>query len=149
MQIKDDLKKKIEEIVTSFGFLVFDLNSSFLGRTRIFRVLIDRSNGGISIEECAQVNCKLNELLEKEFGVNESYTLEVSSPGVNWPIKEKRDFERVILKRIRVFLKLPEAGKSEILGQLREVKLDSLILDLGSESVEIKLDNINWAKEQY
>lgn len=148
MQLNDDLALKIENVITELGFVIFHLNFFCQGKTKMFRILVDKSCGGITIGECAQANLKLNELLEKEFGPEGDFSLEVSSPGIDWPMKGKKDFERVIFKKIHLFLKIGVYAKSELTGILKQVRDDSLILDLGEESVEVRFVDINKAKEE-
>jgi ribosome maturation factor RimP len=149
MQLPPELAEKIESIVTGFGFVIFLTNFFYQGKTRVIRLLIDKPTGGISIKECSDVNRKLNEFLDEEFGPEGDFSVEVSSPGLDWPLREKKDFQRVILKNIRIELKQQEAGKNELSGMLREVRDDSLILDVGNESLEVRFENINRASEQY
>lgn len=149
MQLPPELAGKIENIVADSGFVIFLTNFFYQGKTKVVRLLIDKPNGGISIKECSDVNRKLNELLEGEFGPEGDFSIEVSSPGMDWPLREKKDFQRVISKNIRIELKQGDSVSKELSGMLREVRGDSLILDTGNESREIRLEDINRAREQY
>ncbi len=149
MQLPPELAEKIESIVSGFGFVIFLTNFYYQGKTKVVRLLIDKPSGGISIKECSEVNRKLNEFLDQEFGPEGDFSVEVSSPGMDWPLREKKDFQRVILKNIRIELNQADTAKNELSGMLREVRDDSLILDVGNESLEIRFDNISRAREQY
>lgn len=159
MQIPEQLKERIEAIVSELGFVTFDLKlvSSHLAKT--LKVLIDAPCGGITIKQCADVNHKLSDLLQAEDSILERYIVEVSSPGMDWPLRQIRDFQRVIGRKIHLYLQPkanpPLAGnqfkqeRSELEGILTDVRGDSLILQVGKDHLEIKIDNIKKAKERY
>lgn len=148
MQLPQDLTKKIEDLIAAAGFVIFDFRLIASGRTKTLKILIDASGGGITLKECAQINRQLSELLEKENFFSDRYIVEVSSPGVDWPLKEKKDFQRVISRKIRIYLKEKQEQRRELAGVLKEVKEGSVILDIENEMVEIRFDNIIKAKEE-
>jgi ribosome maturation factor RimP len=149
MFVTEDLKKKIEDIITSFGYTVFCFKSFSFGQKSTIKILIDKPEGGITIKECAEVNQKLCAFFDADYPQAGNLTLEISSPGVDWPLKERRDFQRIISHKIRVFLKQPLRGKWELVGILREAKDNSLSLDLGDENLELNFDNILRSREEY
>lgn len=149
MQLAEGKVRKIENIVSQAGFVIFDLKLINSYPAKTLKVLIDAPCGGITIKECAVVNRKLSELFEAGESLEEAYSVEVSSPGVDWPLKEAPDFRRVISEKVHIYLKEKQEDKTEIAGILKEIREDSLILEIDNESVEIKLDNINKAKECY
>ncbi|GAE91581.1 clustered with transcription termination protein NusA [Gracilibacillus boraciitolerans JCM 21714] len=87
------------------------------GSNWFLRVYIDKENG-IDIEECGHVSEKLSEKLDELDLVSEPYFLEVSSPGVERPLRKEKDFESNIGKNIYVKLYEPIAGVKEFTGVL-------------------------------
>jgi len=87
------------------------------GDRKILRVFIDK-DGGVSVEDCASVNRYLSEAIDG------SYTIEVSSPGLDRPLKTKRDFERNLGRMLRV----TQSGKF-VKGILKSVSESSIILE--------------------
>ena len=73
--------------------------------------------------------------------------MEVSSPGVDRPLATKKDFLRVIGRRLKVFLHKPVRKKLEVEGRLERVEGESAFLDLGDKIEEITLDKIHKAKQ--
>ncbi len=74
------------------------------GRRKILRIFVDK-NGGVSVENCASVSRYLSEEMDKEENLNVidgPFTMEVSSPGLDRPLKTKRDFERNLGRRLRI-----------------------------------------------
>jgi len=96
------------------------------GKRKILRVFIDK-NGGVSVENCASVSRFLSEELDKEENaslIDGSYTIEVSSPGLDRPLKTKRDFERNLGRTLRI----TQNGKF-IKGVLKAVNGVSITLE--------------------
>jgi ribosome maturation factor RimP len=115
-------------------------------RGSLLRVLVDRPNGGITLDELAGVNSALVRLFEEKNLLAEGYHLEVNSPGLDRPLKTARDFCRNTGKRIKVFLSLPINGKIELDGIVRESADEAVTLETAAEQVRIPLSLINKAK---
>ena len=102
-------------------------------RRKILRIFIDKS-GGVNVEDCASVSRYLSEELDREANaglIEGAYTIEVSSPGLDRPLKTKRDFERNLGKMLRV----TQNGKITK-GILKSVNGSSIILELVAGSVK-------------
>ncbi|MCL1966985.1 MAG: ribosome maturation factor RimP [Fibromonadales bacterium] len=96
------------------------------GNRKILRIFIDR-DGGVSVENCASTSRYLSEELDKEENadlIDGSYIIEVSSPGLDRPLKTKRDFERNLGRRLRI----TQNGKL-IKGVLKSVNGVSIVLE--------------------
>ncbi|MFC4557159.1 ribosome maturation factor RimP [Virgibacillus kekensis] len=89
------------------------------GKDWFLRVYIDKE-GGVDITECGEVSEQLSEQLDKEDPINEAYFLEVSSPGVERPLKSREDFEKNINSNIYVKLYEPIDGEKEYQGILTD-----------------------------
>jgi ribosome maturation factor RimP len=75
-----------------------------LGKRKILRIFIDK-DGGVNVENCASTSRYLSEELDKEEYsklINSAYTIEVSSPGLDRPLKTTRDFERNLGRKLRI-----------------------------------------------
>lgn len=100
----------------------------------VLRLSVDRE-GGVSLDDCAQVSRELSEILDVEDFIQGYYTLEVSSPGLNRPLKKTADYERYRgrLVRVKTFELLPDDA-----GNPRKTFLGEL-LGLDGMNVRIKL----------
>lgn len=87
------------------------------GKNWFLRVYIDKE-GGIDIAECGEVSEKLSEILDEKDPIQDAYFLEVSSPGVERPLKTKNDFEKNLNKNVFVKLYEPIDGEKEYEGIL-------------------------------
>ncbi len=121
-------------ILSSLGLELVDIEYKREGRAMVLRLFIDRE-GGITLEDCATVSRELAEILEVEDFISAQYTLEVSSPGLNRPLKKAADYERYRgrLIRIKTFELLPDDA-----GNPRKTFLGDL-LGLDGGIVRVKL----------
>lgn len=81
------------------------------------RVFLDKA-GGIEIDDCQQVSQRLGEMLDDAPWLSEAYVLEVSSPGLDRPLKKPRDFQREQGKKIDITFYAPQNGKRQLTGVL-------------------------------
>jgi len=118
-------KKKIEEIVKELALPIVEKNSFELvdvefvkeGPNWYLRVYIDK-DGGIGIDDCQIVSEELSDKLDEVDPIKQSYFLEVSSPGLDRPLKTERDFERNKGKKVELKLYKPIEGKKLFEGEL-------------------------------
>jgi len=142
----DKFKEIARPLLEKKGIELVEILYRKEGNQMVLRLLVDRK-GGITLDECAALNEELGIALDQDETMDTSYILEVSSPGVDRPLRSKGDFERAIGKRIEVALKEQLSGKLGYTGRLAEVKEDSIILKKNEiEAVNIPLSNINNAR---
>ncbi len=119
------------------------------GHVRVLRILADK-DAGITIDECAKMNGVIAEVLDKEDFIDENYILEVSSPGLDRPLKTKNDFLKIKGKRIRVHIYEPIEGKKEFVGVLVAVDDDNIaISDKNAKLTKMPLNKISKATFDY
>lgn len=95
------LEQLILPILASYGLELADLELKGEGRRHMLRVFIDKP-GGVTLDDCAEVSRDVSALFEVEDPIEGAYTLEVSSPGLDRPLKKPRDFERQIGRLVRI-----------------------------------------------
>ena len=98
------------------------------------RVYIDKE-GGITVDDCEVISRLLGEWLDKEDFIEDSYILEVSSPGLGRPLKKEKDFARSIGKDVEIRLYKAIDKQKEFTGTLTSYEADSVTLTMedGSE----------------
>lgn len=111
------------------------------------RMLIDYPQGGINIEECAAMNDVISRALDETDIFIGGYILEVSSPGVDRPLKNKSDFLRVRNKKVRCFLKEPLDFKTEIEGLVGEAAEDYVTIISPQGNINLAYADITKAKQ--
>jgi ribosome maturation factor RimP len=132
----------VEPVVTGMGYELVDLQSSNGGR--LLRLFIDKP-GGIGVEDCAAVSRQLARVLEVE-GVDYD-RLEVSSPGLDRPLRKSSDFERFAGQRAEVRMRTPDpGGRRKFVGVLRGAADGRLNLELDGRIVALALADVERAK---
>ncbi|OIO33087.1 MAG: hypothetical protein AUJ70_03870 [Candidatus Omnitrophica bacterium CG1_02_40_15] len=115
---------KIKEIIISIlqeenAELVEIIYKREAGR-QVLRILADKE-GGIKLADCARLNERISQVLDERDIIQESYVIEVDSPGIDRPFKTKRDYERAIGRLVRVTLSERIQDKKEYVARLEEV----------------------------
>ncbi len=105
------------------------------------RAYIDKE-GGIAVDDCEVVSRKLGEWLDKEDFIDDSYILEVSSPGLGRPLKKEKDFIRNTGKNVEIKLYKPLNKQKEYTGVLKDHDADTVTITLedGNDLVFAKTD---------
>lgn len=106
------------------------------------RVFIDKK-GGIEIDDCQELSERLEDELDRRDLIQEPYTLEVSSPGLDRVLKKDRDFQREMGKMVEVSLYAPVNGKKLLVGALAAYGDGKLTLDDGQE---ISMDKVSQVR---
>lgn len=109
----------------------------------LVRVFVD-AEGGISLEDCRHLSLDIGQILEAEELIPTSYVLEVSSPGLDRPLRTPRDFRRQHQRLVTVFLHTPIAGATRYTGRVAAVTRDHLVLHEPPDApLEIPLPQID------
>lgn len=105
-------------VIQANGFELVDVEYVKEAGTRYLRAYIDKE-GGITIDDCELVSRAFGDLLDAEDFIEESYVLEVSSPGLGRPLKKEKDFARSIGKDVEIKLFKPLGKEKEFFGTLK------------------------------
>jgi ribosome maturation factor RimP len=103
---------------------------------RVLRLYLDKA-GGPTVDDLSRVSRQLSELLDSQDVVSGAYTLEVSSPGINRPLKRPEHFARYIGKRVRIRTRDLIGGKRSFLGILQDVASESITVALEGTRFDI------------
>jgi ribosome maturation factor RimP len=132
----------IAPVVAGMGYELVDLQVS--NRGRLLRLFIDKP-GGIGLEDCAAVSRQLSRVLEVE-GV-EYDRLEVSSPGLDRPLRKAQDFVRFAGQKADVRMRTPDAsGRRRFVGVLRGENEGRVSLELDGQTVALAIEDIDRAR---
>ena len=134
-----------EPLVADLGMELVDVEYRREGHGWVLRFFIDKE-GGIGVDDCAKVSREISAYLEVEDLVAHAYHLEVSSPGLERPLKKKEDFVRFIDRQIRIKLRQPVGGQRVLVGTLCGLEDDTVVLMLEKEKVFIDMGNISKAR---
>ena len=130
----------LEQTLGSLGYELVDLE---LSRSGLVRVFIDKP-GGITVEDCAAVSNHLTRVFEVEgFGYER---LEVSSPGLDRPLKRLEDFVRFAGRDATVRLKLPREGRRRLEGRIAGVEGGAVLLEVEGKRWSVAMTDIDRAR---
>ena len=145
MDIVTKVEKLVRGVVEGLSLELVDLELSGMGKKQMLRVYIHKK-GGVSLEDCAKVTRALNPVLDAESPIEHSYTLEVSSPGLDRPLKRPADFTRNIGQWIQLTLREAVNGKKQVTAQLKTVTNKECELVDRNKTYTVSFDNILSAK---
>lgn len=153
MQIKEKesiLKEKLIPLVEKEGFKVFDFRLFYNAGMPTLRLLIDFEQGGISLDDCSQMNKKLSSYLDKECLVGQNFELEISSPGARRQLNSLEDFLRAKDKQVCLWLTEEYEGKSQYEAKVVGVDFDkeSVTLEAAGQKFQISKRLIRKAKQK-
>jgi len=115
---------------------------------RVLRLYLDKE-GGPNMDDLSQVSRQLSELLDAQDTIDGAYTLEVSSPGINRPLKKPAHFARFVGKRIRVRTRDLIDGRRSFLGILGQVVEGSVILTQEGKCYQIPFSMIEKSNYEH
>ena len=107
----------------------------------VLRLLVDKP-GGIKISECEELNNYLSETLDKENIIDDHHIVEVSSPGLDRPMKTDRDFERSMGKVLEITTYEPIDGKKSHCGRLIGIDKENIVIESDGTSTLIPMQKI-------
>jgi len=139
-----DLHTLLEQTVVGLGYELVDVELSPRGRTiRIFMDVAGQE-GGVNVDDCVKVSNQLQRVLMVE---NIDYDrLEVSSPGLDRPVKKPADFERFAGQEIAIRLRIALNNRRNFQGELLGLNDGKVGVRLDSGEVELDLANIEKAR---
>ena len=104
------LLELLEPVVRSEGLILVDVTLRTESHGRILRLIVDRAEGGVTLDDCSAVSRQVSDILDVEDQVEGAYRLEVSSPGLTRKLKTERDFSIFAGRKARVTFR-DEAGE--------------------------------------
>jgi ribosome maturation factor RimP len=133
--VVDRVQQLAARIAGSYGLDVFDVQFRREAAGMVLRVQIDRpgpaatAEDSVSVEDCAHVSRDLSAVLDVEDVVPIAYTLEVSSPGLDRPLRELDDYRRFAGRRAKLVMRQPIDGQGFFKGRLGGVDGGDVIID--------------------
>jgi ribosome maturation factor RimP len=121
----DKITALVQGIVDDLNMRLYDLQ--FNPVSRILSVFIDRAAGDVTVDDCRRVSSQLSPTLDRADLIPSSYTLEVSSPGINRTLKKLEHYQWALGKIAEIDL-----GKSRVRGHLRNVSEGGVTIATGS-----------------
>lgn len=146
-KVADLVTELVTPIIEKENLELVDVEYIKEGDNYYLRIFID-SEEGVGLKECETVSNILDEKLDKLDPIKESYILEVSSPGIERPLKKIEDFDRFKGELVFVKTYVSIEGKKEITGYIRERNGEKIHLQLkdNNEDIDILFSDIAKAR---
>lgn len=139
MSKKEVYEQKTEEIllpiIEEYGFELVDVEYVKEGGTWYLRTYIDKE-GGISIDDCEKVSRRLSDILDEKDYIDDTYIMEVSSPGLGRPLKKEKDFKRSLGKEVDIRTYRMIDKQKEFTGILKDYDKDTVTIELDDETLK-------------
>lgn len=137
-----ELHSLLETTLSGLGYELVDLEIG--DRGKLIRLFIDKP-GGVNIDDCALVSNHVTRLLAVELDYDYS-RLEVSSPGLDRPLKKEADFIRFVGETAQIKVRLALQGRKKFVGILKGFQDGCVLLDVEGELVSLELSNVDRAR---
>lgn len=131
------IRAAAERVTAAHGLELFDLQLARESQGLVVRIVIDRPGPAatpeesVGIEDCAVVSGELGTILDVEDPLTQAYTLEVSSPGLDRPLRHEADFRRFTGRLARIVLEAPVDGQTFFSGRIDGVEAGHVVLAVG------------------
>jgi len=145
LELPEDRQGKIrvlaEDLLANLGYELVDLEFSQNDEGSLLRLFVDKE-GGVTLDDCTHVSRMFGALLDVEDPISGGYNLEISSPGLNRPLRRFRDFSARIGETVKVTLVRPLDGRRRFKGVLKEVTEEPLTvtIEVDGEEYIVPLD---------
>lgn len=145
--VTDLVKDLINDFVEEQGMELVDVEFVKEGQHRYLRIFIDKEDESISLDDCKVVNDFLNDKIDSLDPIKENYFLEISSPGVERPLKKPADYVKHTGQVVQAKLFSPIDGRKIIDGVLLGLEDNIVKIELGEDEViAIPKDKISVIK---
>ena len=145
----DTVDKRVEEValpvLDEMGLELVGVQYRREQRGWVLRLIIDKQDG-VSLDDCAAVSREISQLLDIEDFVDQAYNLEVSSPGLNRPLKSMADFQRFTGRKAKIKTIEPIAGEHVFIGRIKKTEGETIILEGGRREVAMPFSQVARAR---
>ena len=148
---KTAIDRRLAEII---GPVIEDLGFELVrirlqgGKTATLQIMADRPEGGIDVDDCAAISTAVSAVLDVEDPIEDNYTLEVSSPGIDRPLTRLKDFDAWEGYEVKIETTEQIDGRRRFKGLLRGTEGDEVLLEIEDhgETITIGL-NFDWLSD--
>ncbi len=143
-QIEDLIEREVAQIIQQTPLELVDVEYT-KERDWYLRVFLDKP-GGLEVEDCQWVSDQLGKRLDELDPIKESYIMEVSSPGLDRPLKKDRDFVRHIGDKVEIHTFAPVNGQKTIVGKLLGLENNAIQVDIDGAALTVPRDQTSQVR---
>lgn len=116
------------------------------GKTRILQIMAEKPEGGIEVDDCAAISTEVSATLDVEDPIEDNYTLEVSSPGIDRPLTRLKDFDTWIGYEAKIETTELIDGRRRFKGALAGTEGDEVLIEIEEGTIGLKFEWLSEAK---
>ncbi|MBI4465744.1 MAG: ribosome maturation factor RimP [Acidobacteria bacterium] len=134
MELIDRIREMAERVAASEGMELVEVEFHDRGPKSVLRIFLDRP-GAVTLRDCQMVSEQISAILDVEDWIAHSYTLEVSSPGLDRKLLKPGDFQRFAGHQVKLVLKAPGTGSRHVRGRLLGIEEETVRVETGEGQV--------------
>jgi len=143
--LEQKIREIVEPLVLHAGMELVNVEYLRGSKGMTLRITIDRE-GGVSVDDCAQISRLVSDVLDVKDPVPGHYNLEVSSPGINRPLITRRDFERFTGEKVYIKTRNMIDGRRRYRGILEKVEDDTVYVRAVDGLYAVRIEDISRAR---
>ncbi len=143
--MREILLKLLEPAAEALGYELVELEFHPQGRGGLLRIFIDRT-GGVTVDDCEKVSRQVSSVLDVEDPIPGAYTLEVSSPGLDRPLRKETDYVRFAGEQAKLELALPRDGRRRFTGTLKGCEAGEVLIEVDEQLFRLPVGDIGRAR---
>lgn len=116
------------------------------GKSTILQIMADKPNGGIEVDDCAEISNAISATLDVEDPILDAYALEVSSPGIDRPLTRLKDFAAYEGYEAKLETAELQGGRRRFKGELAGVEGDEVLINVEEGTIGLNFDWLSEAK---
>ncbi|MBL8924489.1 MAG: ribosome maturation factor RimP [Myxococcaceae bacterium] len=150
--VEERARQVCEPLIAAEGLELLDVEFVREHNEWILRLFIDNPGGGVGVDECQKASAAVDTALDVEDFITQAYSLEVSSPGLNRPLKKPEHFQKALGQKVRVktFGPLGEPPRKNFLGALKSASADAIAVEVeGAGTFTIALKDVAKANLEF
>lgn len=145
-KIEDVIWKMAEPLTAEHGLELIDVEYVKEGTEWYLRLFLDKDDeAGVDLDDCELISRKLSDILETEDPIAQAYRLEVSSPGIERPLKRTKDFQRFAGEKVQIKTFSEIEGRKQFIGILGETTEEYAAIDIDGTVISIPRKQISKA----
>ena len=134
-----------EPVISGMGYELIEIEHFPNPKHGVLRLYIDKE-GGVDVEDCSNVSRQISALIDVEDPVSGQFNLEISSPGLDRPLRRVKDFHRFTGSLVKIKTVVPMDGQRNFKGRLLKADDDVLVIETDTEEISMPMSAVDKAR---
>ncbi len=147
---KTNIDQRLAEIITpvieGMGVELVRVRLMAGSKSKTLQIMAEKPDGGIEVDDCAEISTAVSAVMDVEDPIEDNYTLEVSSPGIDRPLTRLKDFEAFEGYEAKIETAEMIDGRRRFKGELAGVEDDEILINVAEGTIGLKFDWLSDAK---